>query len=69
MPKAAVLTMKAALTRERRTNRRLRTVITSLRDEMEGMREEMRNTRAIAEMNVARLAQLQADVDRLKARK
>jgi hypothetical protein len=67
MAKASVLTMKTALSQERRRlNRRLRTVITSLRDEMQSVREDVKQTRAVAEMNVARLAQLQAEVDRLK---
>jgi hypothetical protein len=64
---ATVVTMKAALTRERRTNRRLRAVIEGLREEIKTVRAQMEGVGKVAEMNVSRLGQLQAAVDRLTA--
>jgi hypothetical protein len=48
---ATVLTMKTALQRERRTNRRLRAVIDSMRD-------EIRETRHRGDVNLIRLEQV-----------
>jgi hypothetical protein len=64
-PKAA--TTQNGLAQERRTNRRLRTIVGNMRAEMESMREQMEGIGKVVEMNVARLAQLQAEIDRLKA--
>jgi len=59
---ATVLTMRAALTRERRSNRRLREVI-------ENIREDLRQNRHDLNLQFTRLAQLQAEIDALKAEK
>ena len=59
MPAPTVATLKSALTRERRPNRRLRSVIEQLRE------ERIRDRRDI-DLTFTRLAQLQAEVDLLK---
>jgi hypothetical protein len=59
MPVPTVATLKAALTRERRTNRRLRAVI-------EQLREQRLLDRRDIDLTITRLAQLQAEVDLLK---
>ena len=64
-PKAP--TTKAALAQERRTNRRQRAVIDDLREEIETIREQMEGLSKFATANVARFAQMQAEIDRLKA--
>ena len=56
------LTAKSALTRERRTNRRLRALIDNLHT-------DIRSLRLICEMNLTRLGQVQAEVDQLKTLK
>jgi hypothetical protein len=63
MPKTVtVLSTNEALTRERRTNRRLRTLINELHA---GVRENRHDLT----VQFTRLAQLQAEVDVLKVRK
>jgi hypothetical protein len=63
MPKTATaLPTNDALTRERRSNRRLRQIITELHA---GMRENRRDLN----VQFTRLAQLQLEVDTLKAPK
>ena len=57
----AVVTVKEALTRERRKNRRLRAVI-------DGLREQIAANRRDLDLQFTRLAQLQAEVDALKPR-
>jgi hypothetical protein len=70
VPKTAiVLTTTAALTRERRTSRRLRVVIESLRDEIRATRQIVEMTSRTTEVNVTRLGQLQSELDRLKTSK
>jgi hypothetical protein len=59
MPVRPVAKLKAALTRERRTNRRLRALITQMQD-------ELAKTRGDVDLQFKRLAQLQAEVDLLK---
>jgi hypothetical protein len=59
---ASVLIMKSAFTRGRRTNRRLRAVIESLR-------AEIRDVRHLVDVNTIRLGQVQAEVDRLQTSK
>ena len=54
--------MKIALKRERRTNRRLRVIIESLR-------EEIRETRNRVDVSMTRIGQIQAELDRLKPSK
>jgi len=54
--------MKVALKRERRTNRRLRAII-------ETLREEIRETRHRVDVSMTRIGQMQAELDRLKASK
>jgi len=55
------VTVKEALTRERRKNRRLRAVI-------DGLREQIAANRRDLDLQFTRLAQLQAEVDALKPR-
>jgi uncharacterized protein YigA (DUF484 family) len=62
MPKTAVGTLKAALTRERRKNRRLRAIINDLC-------EQCRMNRRDLDVQFTRLAQLQAELDALKSGK
>jgi hypothetical protein len=57
-----VAVLKTKLTRERRGNRRLRAVI-------DKMREELDLTRHNLDIQTRRLAQLQAEVDLLKAKR
>jgi cell division septum initiation protein DivIVA len=59
MANSNLVALKAKLTRERRTNRRLRAVI-------EELREQLRQTRHDVDLHFQRFAQLQAEVDRLK---
>ena len=59
MSATTVASLKAALTRERRKNRRLRSLIEQLRD-------DLRMTRRDIDLQFTRLAQLQAEVDLLK---
>jgi hypothetical protein len=59
MPKPTATTLKTALTRERRTNRRLRNII-------ELIREELRDNRRDLDIQFKRLAQLQAELDAMK---
>jgi uncharacterized protein YigA (DUF484 family) len=59
MPEMTIPTLKIALTRERRKNRRLRAVIDELR-------EQGRRNRHDLDVQFTRLAQLQAEVDALK---
>jgi hypothetical protein len=59
MPTTTVATLKAALTRERRTNRRLRAIV-------EQLREDRIHDRRDIDLTFKRLAQLQAEVDLLK---
>jgi uncharacterized protein YigA (DUF484 family) len=57
--KAAIPTLKTALARERRKNRRLRAIIDDLR-------EQCRLNRHDLDLQFTRLAQLQAELDALK---
>jgi hypothetical protein len=59
MPATTVASLRIALKRERRTNRRLRALITRLQD-------DLGETRRVVDLQVIRLAQIQAEVDRLK---
>ena len=59
---ASVVTLKAALKRERRTNQRLRAVLDELR-------EEGRSARHDLDVQFTRLAQIQMELDALKGRK
>ena len=59
---AKLTVVKAALSRERRTNRRLRALI-------EEVRAELAAGRADDDIQTKRIAQLQAEVDLLKARR
>jgi hypothetical protein len=58
---ASIPVLKDALKRERRTNRRLRTIIDNLRTQVETNRNDLK-------LQFTRLAQLQAEVDGLKAK-
>jgi uncharacterized membrane-anchored protein YhcB (DUF1043 family) len=62
MPNINVVALKMKLTRERRSNRRLRAVI-------EELREQLDRTRQDVDLHLQRFAQLQAEVDLLKRRK
>ncbi len=57
--KVSTHNMKVALARERRTNRRLRAIIDALTDESAHNRRDL-------DLQFARLAQLQAELDALK---
>jgi hypothetical protein len=59
MPATTVTSLKDALARERRTNRRLRAVIEQLRADRAQDRRDI-------DLQFTRLAQLQAEVDLLK---
>jgi hypothetical protein len=59
MPATTVASLKAKLTRERRTNRRLRALIEKLRDDLSLTRRDV-------DLQFTRIAQLQAEVDLLK---
>jgi hypothetical protein len=59
---SSVLTLKAALIRERRTNERLRTIIEELREQGCVNRREL-------DLQFTRLAQIQAQLDRLTGTK
>jgi hypothetical protein len=59
MPATTVASLRIALKRERRTNRRLRALIKQLQD-------DLGETRRVVDLQVIRLAQIQAEVDRLK---
>ena len=59
MPATIVASLKAALTRERRKNRRLRALITQFQDGLDATRRDV-------DLQIKRLAQLQAEVDLLK---
>jgi hypothetical protein len=61
VPATTVASLKTALTRERRKNRRLRALITLLQD-------DLAETRRAVDLQVIRLAQIQAEVDLLKRR-
>jgi uncharacterized protein HemX len=58
-PAGKLTVLKTALSRERRTNRRLRVLIKEMQDELTAMRGEI-------EIQTKRLAQVQAEVDLLK---
>jgi hypothetical protein len=62
MPNINVVALKTKLTREHRSNRRLRAVI-------EELREQLDRTRHDVDLHVQRFAQLQAEVDLLKRRR
>jgi hypothetical protein len=59
--------LKDALKRERRANRRLRALIDELREEIRQQREEGQQYRRDLDVQFKRLAQLQAEVDLMKA--
>jgi len=60
VPRASsVVTLKAALTNERRKNRRLRALLDMLREETQHNRHDL-------DVQTTRVAQLQAEVDMLK---
>jgi hypothetical protein len=59
MPATTVASLKAKLTRERRTNRRLRALIQQFQDALDATRRDV-------DLQFRRLAQLQAEVDLLK---
>jgi uncharacterized protein HemX len=61
IPSPPLAKVKEALRRERRKNRRLRAVIDELRELLAGTRRDL-------DLQFTRLAQLQAEVDALKAR-
>jgi hypothetical protein len=56
---ATLVGIRNALTKERRTNRRLRAIIDDLRD-------QVRNNRRDIDMQFKRIAQIQAELDVLK---
>jgi hypothetical protein len=62
MAKASVLAIKSALVRERRTNKRLRALITELSEQVQANKREL-NTQLV------RVAQLQVEIDLLKLAK
>jgi hypothetical protein len=64
---ATVLSLKAALSRERRMNKRLRAVIDEVRGSVEEVREGVRANRHELRVQLTRLADLQAEVDLMKA--
>ncbi len=61
MPATSVTVLKTKLSRERRTNRRLRALIDEMRGELDRSRHEI-------DVQAKRLGQLQAEVDVLKSR-
>jgi hypothetical protein len=56
---ASVVTLNAALVRERRANRRLRVVLEELRKQVQANRRDL-------DLQFTRLAQIQAELDELK---
>jgi hypothetical protein len=60
--------LKQALTRERRKNKRLRALIDELRSGIHDVREGVQANRHELDIQLTRLAHLQAEVDLIKRR-
>jgi hypothetical protein len=61
MPRTTAAILRASLASERRKNRRMRELLDELREQVAHNRRDL-------DLQFTRLAQLQADIDRLKAK-